>query len=74
MTATRVAIVAFDQIRPFHLAVPCAVFGEPSGAEPLFDVRVCAAEPGELGIEAVHQDAKLLGPGPPGRRQAKCGR
>lgn len=48
MTTTRVAIVAFDQIRPFHLAVPCAVFGEPSGAEPLFDVRVCAAESGEL--------------------------
>jgi transcriptional regulator GlxA family with amidase domain len=43
-----VAIVAFDQVRPFHLSVPCAVFGEPTGGEPLFDVRVCAAEPGEL--------------------------
>lgn len=49
MSATSVAIAAFDQIRPFHLSVPCAVFGEPAGAEPpLFDVRVCAAEPGEL--------------------------
>jgi transcriptional regulator GlxA family with amidase domain len=48
MAATRVAIAAFDQIRPFHLSVPCAVFGEAAGAEPLFDVRVCAAEPGEL--------------------------
>jgi len=48
MTATRVAIAAFNGIRPFHLAVPCAVFGEPAGAEPLFDVRVCAVEPGEL--------------------------
>lgn len=46
--ATRVAIVAFERIRPFHLSVPCAVFGEAAGAEPLFDVRVCAAEPGEL--------------------------
>lgn len=48
MRKQRVAIVAFDGIRPFHLSVPCAVFGEPAGGEPLFDVRVCAAEPGEL--------------------------
>jgi transcriptional regulator GlxA family with amidase domain len=47
--ATRVAIAAFDGIRPFHLSVPCAVFGEAGGAErPLFDLRVCAVEPGEL--------------------------
>lgn len=53
MTAARVAIVAFGQIRPFHLSVPCAVFGEPAGGEtPLFDVRVCAAEPGELRSQA----------------------
>jgi transcriptional regulator GlxA family with amidase domain len=43
------SIAAFDGIRPFHLSVPCAVFGEPAGIEPpLFDVRVCAAEAGEL--------------------------
>ena len=48
MAATRVAIAAFDQIRPFHLSVPCAVFGEAAGAVPLFDVRVCAVESGEL--------------------------
>lgn len=47
MHPVKVAVVAFDQIRPFHLSVPCAVFGE-SAAEPLFRVRVCAAEPGEL--------------------------
>lgn len=46
MHPVKVAVVAFDQIRPFHLSVPCAVFGET--AEPLFDVRVCAAERGEL--------------------------
>ena len=32
MTTTRVAIAAFDRIRPFHLSVPCAVFGEAAGA------------------------------------------
>jgi transcriptional regulator GlxA family with amidase domain len=49
MPSIKVAIAAFDQIRPFHLSVPCAVFGEPIGdAEPLFDVRVCATEPGPL--------------------------
>lgn len=47
MQPVKVAIVAFDQIRPFHLSVPCAVFGE-TAAESLFKVRVCAAEPGEL--------------------------
>ena len=52
MTGTRVAVVAFDRIRPFHLSVPCAVFGETAGEAPLFDVRVCAAEPGELRAHA----------------------
>ena len=36
----RVAVVTFDGIRPFHLAVPCAVFGEAAGVQPLFDLRV----------------------------------
>src|SRR3569623_102239 len=48
----RVAIVALDRSSPFHLAVPCAVFGEAAGGEPLFDVRVCAGEPGELRTSA----------------------
>jgi transcriptional regulator GlxA family with amidase domain len=53
MRKTRVAVVAFDGIRPFHLAVPCAVFGETADAEPPpFDLRVCAAEPGELRTQA----------------------
>ncbi|KRE97634.1 AraC family transcriptional regulator [Frateuria sp. Soil773] len=61
MTTARVAIVAFDRISPFHLSVPCAVFGEAAGAAAApFEVRVCAAEPGELrslagfGIAARH--------------------
>lgn len=53
MALTRVAVVAFDQIRPFHLSVPCAVFAEtPDTQAPLFDLRVCAAEPGELRTHA----------------------
>jgi transcriptional regulator GlxA family with amidase domain len=45
--------VAFEGIRPFHLSVPCAVFGEAAGAsQPLFDLRVCAVEPGELHSQA----------------------
>lgn len=53
MRKSRVAVVAFDGIRPFHLAVPCAVFGETADAEaPPFDLRVCAAEPGELRTQA----------------------
>ena len=52
-TRQRVAVVAFDGIRPFHLSVPCAVFGETSdGAAPPFELRVCAAEPGELRSQA----------------------
>lgn len=42
-----VAAVAFDGISPFHLSVPCIVFGEDYGVGgvPRFDLRVCAAEP-----------------------------
>ncbi|WGS49254.1 helix-turn-helix domain-containing protein [Paraburkholderia sp. D15] len=45
-----VAVIAFDRISPFHLSVPCVVFGEDRGAGglPEFDFRVCAAEPGTL--------------------------
>ncbi|WP_426661732.1 GlxA family transcriptional regulator [Rhodanobacter aciditrophus] len=53
MARTRVAVVAFDRIRPFHLSVPCAVFGETSGSEtPSFELRVCTAEAGELHTQA----------------------
>jgi transcriptional regulator GlxA family with amidase domain len=45
-----VAVVAFDRISPFHLSVPCVVFGEDrrGGGVPDFDFRVCAAETGPL--------------------------
>ncbi|CAB3648252.1 helix-turn-helix domain-containing protein [Paraburkholderia rhynchosiae] len=49
-----VAVVAFDRISPFHLSVPCVVFGErrSGGGVPDFDFRVCAAETGPLATTA----------------------
>ncbi|MBB5507186.1 transcriptional regulator GlxA family with amidase domain [Paraburkholderia sp. JPY681] len=49
-----VAVVAFDRISPFHLSVPCVVFGEDrrGGGVPAFDFRVCAAEAGALATTA----------------------
>ncbi len=44
----RIAVVAFDRISPFHLAVPCVVFGDEHPGAPRFDFRVCAGEPGPL--------------------------
>lgn len=45
-----IAVIAFNGISPFHLSVPCAVFGEDRTdmEVPRFDLRVCAAEPGRL--------------------------
>lgn len=63
----RVAVVAFDGISPFHLSVPCLVFGEersPGGA-PRYRVQVCSATPGPLrtsagfGLTVVHGLATL---------------
>ncbi|GAB1579041.1 GlxA family transcriptional regulator [Bordetella petrii] len=51
--ATVVAVAAFDQISAFHLTVPCAVFEtRDSPGLPLFDLRVCAVEPGPLHTSA----------------------
>jgi transcriptional regulator GlxA family with amidase domain len=50
----RVAVIAFDGISPFHLSVPCLVFGG-NGRDPgvaKFDVVVCAADEGPLRTEA----------------------
>lgn len=48
--AQKVAVVAFDGIIPFHLSVPCLVFGsQAAGLDgPGFDVAVCAAHAGQL--------------------------
>ena len=49
-----IAVVAFDGISPFHLSVPCMVFGEErtEAGAPRFRVHVCAAEPGALQTNA----------------------
>lgn len=41
-----IAVIVFDRISPFHLSVPCAVFGEDrrDAGVPLFDFLVCRAE------------------------------
>ncbi|MCW0454829.1 GlxA family transcriptional regulator [Xanthomonas sacchari] len=53
MSPHRLAVVAFDLISPFHLAVPCQVFeARPDTDLPAFDLRVCAADPGPLRTDA----------------------
>ncbi len=47
-----VAVLAFDGISPFHLAVPCEIFGDLHPGAPVFDLRVCAGEPGSLRTSA----------------------
>jgi transcriptional regulator GlxA family with amidase domain len=54
MSPIRVAVIAFDGIIPFHLSVPCLVFGTRHGqpcARP-FQVVVCAAEQGLMRTDA----------------------
>lgn len=46
---SRLAVVAFDRISPFHLSVPCLVFENRAGLDlPQFELRVCAAEAGTI--------------------------
>ncbi len=54
MTHPIVAVLAFDGISPFHLSVPCLVFGEDRSALglPRFDFRICAVKPGPIQTEA----------------------
>ena len=52
MSRPIIAVVAFDHISPFHLSVPCVVFGEGHPGLPLFDVKVCAAETGTVNTTA----------------------
>ncbi|MBO9827429.1 helix-turn-helix domain-containing protein [Xanthomonas sp. A2111] len=53
MSPHRIAVVAFDRISPFHLAVPCQVFeARPDTDLPAFDLRVCATDPGPLRTDA----------------------
>ena len=49
-----VAVIAFDGISPFHLSVPCLVFGTDRTrlGLPRFDFRVCAIERGPIQTDA----------------------
>ncbi|UVK40905.1 helix-turn-helix domain-containing protein [Mesorhizobium sp. AR10] len=49
-----VAAIAFDGISPFHLSVPCLVFGEDRTALglPRFDFRICTIDDGPIHTEA----------------------
>jgi transcriptional regulator GlxA family with amidase domain len=46
----KIAVIAFDGITPFHLSVPCLVFGVRRGgsAAPTFELLVCAADKAPL--------------------------
>jgi transcriptional regulator GlxA family with amidase domain len=48
----RVAIVAFDGISPFHLSVPCVVFGEGLAPDNPFDLVVCSVDPAPVRTSA----------------------
>jgi transcriptional regulator GlxA family with amidase domain len=48
MRTTTIAVIAFDQISPFHLSVPCVVFGEALPQVPAYEIKVCAVRPGLL--------------------------
>jgi transcriptional regulator GlxA family with amidase domain len=52
MSSPTIAVVAFDRISPFHLSVPCVVFGDVHPGMPLFKFRVCAAEAGSINTTA----------------------
>lgn len=52
MQTLKIAVLAFNDISPFHLSVPCLVFEDraPAGL-PSYELRICAAEPaGERGL------------------------
>ena len=50
MKAQSIAVVVFDRISPFHLSVPCIMFGEDrmGGCTVRFDLKVCSVESGPL--------------------------
>lgn len=52
MPVPSIVVVAFDRISPFHLSVPCVVFGEAHPGLPETRFKVCAAEAGVLRTSA----------------------
>lgn len=46
MRRQKIAVLAFNDISPFHLSVPCLVFEDRTGSGlPSYDLRICAGEP-----------------------------
>lgn len=76
MTIHSVGVVVFDRISPFHLSVPCILFGEDRMAECKIklELKVCALEQGPLrttagfsidakyGLEALNQADMVIVP------------
>jgi transcriptional regulator GlxA family with amidase domain len=48
----QVAVIAFDGMTPFHLSVPCLVFGSSLGARHAFALRVCGLDDAMLDTTA----------------------
>lgn len=48
----RVAVVVFEGISPFHLSVPCVVFGEGLAPDNPFDLVVCSVDPAPVRTSA----------------------
>ncbi len=50
MKPQTIAVVVFDRISPFHLSVPCIMFGEDrmGGCKVKFDLKVCSVDKGPL--------------------------
>lgn len=48
MSVPLVAVVAFNHFSPFHLSVPCIIFGDLLHDQKLFELRIYAYEPGTL--------------------------
>jgi len=44
--ALSVCVLAFERISPFHLSVPCVVFGESHPGVPAMRLEICAERPG----------------------------
>lgn len=59
----KVAVIAFDGITPFHLSVPCLVFGaqRADSDATAFEVQVCAADPAPLRTTAGFDIATAFG-------------
>ncbi|MCB1977727.1 MAG: helix-turn-helix domain-containing protein [Nitrosomonas sp.] len=48
MSVPLVAVIAFDHFSPFHLSVPCIIFGDLLHEQKLFELRIYADESGKL--------------------------